>query len=321
MEGYTIGVFGTEPAVKTAIESSLGTKSEAEGTIVYHRTESSKKITFLDDTQYPERIQGYARVASIADYAFYFFPSAGRISAPDGELAVLLDSFSVKGAIELVDGSGTPELARRALKGTAVGGYPIQERNAKSTVLDIAPVGAREDFVTNGTLVYVDRAFTVKGIGTVALGFVRSGSVTVHDQLCPIPGDEGKRADVRGIQVNEEDFGSVGRGIRVGLSFRGVGPDDLQKTRWLDDGTFEVSDMLNVDFRKSSFYTQSLDAREMHVQLPGELVAASVMAGSSEEELTLKLRAPVPVWHGMRVALVDLNAKALRVAGGGSCKL
>ncbi len=168
---------------------------------------------------------------------------------------------------------------------------------------------------------YIDRVFTVKGIGTVALGFVLAGSVKVHDQLRPVPGAEGKRIDVRGIQVNDEDFDSVGRGIRVGLSFRGVEPEELQKTHWLDDGTFKVTDTLRVSFTRSPFYTQALNAREMHVQVPGELVAASVTASSSDKELTLKVQAPVIAWEGMRVALIDLNAKALRVAGGGSCKL
>jgi hypothetical protein len=34
-----------------------------------------------------------------------------------------------------------------------------------------------------------------------------------------------------------------------------------------------------------------------------------------------KVPAPVPVWDGMRLAVIDLNGKNLRVAGGGLAKL
>lgn len=319
MDGVLLGVFGTETDSKAALLSSLGKKSEAEGTIIYHRADSGKKVSLLDDQQFPQRIQGYSMVASISDHAFFMFPRAGRIGAPDGELAILLESFSLPGTIEVVEGSAGPEAVRAALKGTAVGGYPIEERNLQSTVMDPTKLVLREG-APSGTLIYVDRAFTVKGIGTVALGFVLSGKVSVHDKLRPIPGKEGLRADVKSIQINDEDYEFAGRGIRVGLSLRGVDPLDLEKTHWLDDGSFQVSDSLRLAFAKSQFYKQPVVGREMHLQLPGEMLAATMGAGSSPDELTARLQTMAPVWDGMRVCLIDLNAKGLRVAGGCTCR-
>ena len=92
-----IGVFGSNPALKSSFLSSVGKKSETEGIIVYQRNEAGKKYSFLDDTSFPDKIQGYSRIASIVDYALYMLPQDGKLAPTDGELAVLLDSLDVDG--------------------------------------------------------------------------------------------------------------------------------------------------------------------------------------------------------------------------------
>jgi selenocysteine-specific translation elongation factor len=319
LQGATIGIFGTDEAARTALGAALAKKSEAEGIIVYHRTEGGRKLSLLDTADYPGRIQGYARLASISDHAFYVFPKSGRLSPPDGELAVLLEAFGIPGTIQILDGSSSPEAAAGALRGTAVAGYPVEERSSQSSTADLSRVAPRPDFPASGALVYVDRVFSVKGVGTVALGFVLSGTVRVHDQLRPVPSQSGLRADVRGIQVNDVDFDSAGRGIRVGLSLRGVEPQDLEKCLWLDDGSFSLKDTLELRFAKSRFYKQDLNGRDLHLQVAGGMLTAKV-SQDSPDRLSAALATAVPVWEGMRAALLDLNAKPLRVAGGGTLK-
>ena len=318
MDGITVGVFGTDNQVKATFESSVAKKSEAEGMAVYTRTEGGKRYSFLDTADFPDRIQGYARIASMVDHALYFFPQAGKLSAPDGELAVLLGAFGLPGTLVLADGASTPEGAAASLKGTVVARYPADERSLRSAAVELSKATPRGDFPRGGPLVYVDRVFTVKGVGTVALGFVLSGSVSLHDQLRPIPGPAGLRVDVRGIQVNDVDFESAGRGIRVGLSLRGAEPKDLERCHWFDDGSLAVSDSLSFEFNRSQFYRQDVSQRDLHLQLPGELVPAK-LSGSPAGTLA-KLPWQVPAWDGMKAAVVDLNGGSLRVAGGCSLK-
>jgi selenocysteine-specific translation elongation factor len=319
MDGITVGVFGSEQQVKASFEAAVAKKSEAEGITVYTRTEGGRRYSLLDSSDFPERIQGYARIASLVDHVLYFFPTSGRLSGPDGELAVLLDSFGLPGTLELVDGGPTPGSASAALRGTSVGGYRPEERESASSFIDLSYAVPRAELAGIGTLVYVDRAFTVKGVGTVALGFVLSGSVSVHDQLRLIPGPEGLRADVKGIQVNDVDFDSAGRGIRVGLSLRGVDPKDLEKSHWLDDGSFAVTDSPSFEFMKSPFYRQEVYSRDLHLQLPGEMVPARISA-SAGSRVEAKLPWQVPVWEGMKGCVLDLNGGALRVAAGATFK-
>lgn len=320
MEGITVGVFGTDQETKNAFEASVAKKSEAEGITVYHRVEGGRRYSFLDVSDYPDRIQGYARIASISDHALYMFPKLGRLSAPDGELAVLLASLGLPGTLELMDGSVFPGAAAFALKGTAAASYRVEERASASAAIDLSYAGPRKDWPSSGTLIYVDRSFTVKGVGTVALGFVLAGTVSIHDQLRPLPGPEGPKVDIKGIQVNDVDLDSVGRGIRVGLSLRGVEAKDLERSHWLDDGSFALTDRPVFRFEKSQFYRQEVLGRDLHLQLPGEMLPANLSDGGSGI-VKAYLPSPVPVWEGLRAVVIDLNGKALRVAGGATFRV
>ena len=314
MDGITIGVFGTDQQAKGAFESSVAKKSEAEGMAVYVRAEGGRRYTFLDTSDYPDRVQGYSRIASLVDHALYFFPKSGKLVAPDGELAVLLGAFRLPGTLELVRGTSLSETAYAQLQGTTVASYRADEYQTGSSAIDLLHAIPR-DFSKAKTLIYVDRVFTVKGVGTVALGFVLSGKVSIHDQLRPIPGPAERRADVKGIQVNDVDFESAGRGMRVGLSLRGVDPKDLEKSHWLDDGTLQLSSSPSFEFAKSPYYKLQVASRDLHVQLPGEMVPAK-MSDSGGSSLTAQLPWQVPVWEGMRAAVVDLNGGNLRIVGG-----
>jgi selenocysteine-specific translation elongation factor len=315
MDGVILGVFGTDQQLKGAFESSVAKRSEAEGMTVYTRAEGGRRYTFLDTTDYPDRVQGYSRIASLVDHALYLFPKSGKLAAPDGELAVLLGAFGLPGTLELMGGASTPEAATARLQGTTVASYRPDEYQAGSSAINLAHVVPRTDFSQAKTLIYVDRVFTVKGVGTVALGFVLSGKVSIHDQLRPIPGPADLRADVKGIQVNDADFESTGRGIRVGLSLRGVDPKDLEKSHWLDDGTLQLSNSPSFELAKSPYYKQEIPSRDLHLQLPGEIVPARLVE-SGKASVIARLPWQVPIWEGMRAAVVDLNGGNLRIAGG-----
>jgi selenocysteine-specific translation elongation factor len=321
LEGRIVGVFGTDAAAKGGLLSATTKKSEAEGAIVVHRrVEAGVSYSFLDDAQFPEKVQGYSRIASIADHAFYVLPRYGKIAAPDGELAVMVDSFGLDGSILAID-EEPPAGIGSYFKGTRLEGFGASSRSSRSSVIDLAAVRTGPNAPPKGTLVYIDRAFSVKGVGVVVLGFVLGGRVSVHDELRLVPSSEGRKAEVRGIQVSDEDQESVGRGLRVGLSLKGVELKDLDKVSWMDDGGFQVMSKLSFAFKQSKFYRQGVDGRDLHLQLPGELLTCRLRAeGSAGGNLEASLPAGVPVWEGMRVGVIDLNGKGLRVAGGGTCR-
>jgi selenocysteine-specific translation elongation factor len=320
MPDICAGIFGSDRDTIVSFAGAVAKKSEVSGISVYQRAEPGRKASLLVPDDFPERVQGSAKIASFADGAIYIFPKTGKLAPSDGELAVLLTCFRPQGTLVIPEGASDPEAAKAWLKGTIVSDYSVDQRRLDSGVLDLSSVGARSDLARDGTLVYVDRVFSVKGVGTVALGFVLSGTVRVHDQLRPIPSEREMRVDIKGIQVNDVDFDSAGRGVRVGLSLRGAEPKDLERCRWLDDGSFSTADKIGFEFAQSPFYKQGVAQRDLHVQLPGEMVPARI-EGEDGAGLSASLPFRVPAWDGMRLAVIDLNGKGLRVAGAGTCKL
>ncbi|MDG6934118.1 MAG: hypothetical protein JRN68_05425 [Nitrososphaerota archaeon] len=316
--GALFGVFGSEPERRMSFLNSIAKRSETEGLIVYHRVSSGSRYTFLNDAHYPARIQGASRVASLCSYAYYIFPMSGKLTLADGEVAILLDAFELPGTVELIDIPIDPSNALNQLKGTRMADYGVESRASAASNIDLPRISPSPAFATGGTLLYVDRVFTVKGVGTVVLGFVLSGTISLHDELRPLPEPDGKMVEVKGIQVNDVDFPQVGPGIRVGLSIKGATPEDLQKTAWLDSGNLETLDAFSVKFRQNRFYKDQWSGKSLHLQLPGEFMPVKAEGESGGEECSIRLNARVPVWNGMKVCLIDLNAKGSRIVGSGT---
>ena len=70
------------------------------------------------------------------------------------------------------------------------------------------------------TRLYVDRSFTVHGIGTVVTGTLWSGSIGEGDELKVEPG--GRTVRVRSVQVHDRPLGRAEAGQRVAVSLPGV---------------------------------------------------------------------------------------------------
>jgi selenocysteine-specific elongation factor len=67
---------------------------------------------------------------------------------------------------------------------------------------------------------HIDRAFTIRGAGTVVTGTLWSGSVARGDALELLPA--GRRVRVRGVQVHDEPLDQAAAGQRVAVNLTGV---------------------------------------------------------------------------------------------------
>lgn len=143
---------------------------------------------------------------------------------------------------------------------------------------------------------WVDRAFTMPGAGTVVTGTLGEGTVRVGDELVL----RGRRLRVKGIQSLERDHDAIGGVSRVALNLRGLAVDDVHR-----------GDALMTPGRDGA--TSVADVRLTHeVDLPGTLM---VHVGTAAVEahvrpldaghVRLSLRAPLPWRRGDRVILRD----------------
>jgi len=78
----------------------------------------------------------------------------------------------------------------------------------------------------------VDRSFSVKGIGTVVTGTVKSGSIAIDDRLVVSPtGDE---ARIRGMRLDHTEVARAEAGQRAALNIT-IAEDQLRRGDWLLD--------------------------------------------------------------------------------------
>ena len=154
-----------------------------------------------------------------------------KVDAVDDETAMLAEEE----AHELVPGA---EVVRVSAK---TGAGLDELRAALARVAD--SVGhARVD---RPTRLYVDRAFSVAGFGTVVTGTLWSGSIGSGDQLWLEP--SGREVRVRSVQVHDTEVDRAESGQRVAVSLPGVERRDVGRGEALvATGAYATSYRLDV---------------------------------------------------------------------------
>ncbi len=93
----------------------------------------------------------------------------------------------------------------------------------------------------------IDRAFSMRGFGTVITGTLVSGTVRVEQEVELHPGRE--RVRVRGIQVHAASVAQATAGQRTALNMAGVDAEHLKRGMTLADaGRFEATRQIDCSF-------------------------------------------------------------------------
>ncbi len=157
---------------------------------------------------------------------------------------------------DLVDDEAL-EIARVELHervaGTRLEGWPVVEtaaptgrgidelRRVLDDVLAAAPAAANR----GRPRMWVDRAFSVRGAGTVVTGTLAGGALAAGDEVLVEPG--GRPARIRGIESRGEQAASAEPGSRVALNLSGIehsavrrGDAVVRPTQWAATATVDV---------------------------------------------------------------------------------
>jgi selenocysteine-specific elongation factor len=97
-------------------------------------------------------------------------------------------------------------------------------REALERVADSLP---SRSTATGPTRLHIDRAFTIRGAGTVVTGTLWAGSVGRGDEVEILPG--GRRARVRGTQVHGNAVDRAAAGQRVAVNLVGLSVADVER--------------------------------------------------------------------------------------------
>jgi selenocysteine-specific elongation factor len=158
------------------------------------------------------------------------------------------------------------------------------------------------------TRLYVDRVFSLRGIGTVATGTLWSGSIGAGDVLRAEPG--GRDVRVRSVQVHDRPVERADPGQRVAVALPGVERHELQRgDALLARGAFATSYRLDIALEELA---PIADGARLHVHHGTAAVPARVVR-AGEGFAQLRLAEPVVAARGDRVVL-----RGVTTVGGGT---
>jgi selenocysteine-specific elongation factor len=145
---------------------------------------------------------------------------------------------------------------------------------------------------------FVDRSFSLRGIGTVVTGTLWSGSIGAGDELLVEPG--GRRVRVRSVQVHDREVDRADAGQRVAVALPGVERREIERGRALvAPDAFPISYRLDAAVQELEPIADGARLQVHHGT--SRTVARFVALGAGYAQL--RLRAPVVAARGDRVIL------------------
>ena len=192
----------------------------------------------------------------------------------------------------------------------------------KATLREVAgKVPARStDFVTR---LPVDRAFTMKGFGTVITGTLVSGQIAEADDLELLP--VGRRVRARGIQVHGNEIAQAEPGQRTAVNLAGIDVEDVERGMVLaKSGRLRPTQIIDVELQMLPDAPRPVRTRarvRLHIGSAEVLARLRVLNDAGEikpgehDFAQLRLESPVVALNGDRF-IVRSYSPAQTIAGG-----
>ncbi|MGZ4380857.1 MAG: selenocysteine-specific translation elongation factor [Gaiellaceae bacterium] len=148
------------------------------------------------------------------------------------------------------------------------------------------------------TRLFVDRVFTLRGIGTVATGTLWSGSIGEGDTLRAEPA--GLDVRVRSVQVHDRPVDRAQAGQRVAVALPGVGRDDLHRGDALvQPGEYRPSYRVDVALEELA---EIRGGARVHVH-HGTAASPARVVRAGDRYAQLRLAVPLVAARGDRVVI------------------
>ncbi len=275
-------------------------KKGSEDEIAFYNTSYlGKRITVVTPIAYPAKISPLIYCINISDIAVL---SINKLDNVLGEEIIALDMLKKEKGVIISKLDVGP-----LIKNTVVENFrnfsDINE--AKDNILNYK---ISRDEGEKGVFGIIDHAFEVKGVGTVVLGFLKSGKVAVHDklQLAPLR----KEILVRSIQLQSKNVDEIKAGERFGFAIKGISSKQIKRgaivTSHLDK--LVITNEYSGKLVKSKYVNDSED-KTLHAIVGMQKVTCELKDNKISFEKKVALR------PGDIITIVKPNAQPSRIVG------
>ncbi len=308
MPNLNVAVLGSH-----GYSRELGKKGTESDITLYNLKKGETTVTIVEPSKYPEKLQSLYYAVGFADSAVLVVE---RLDASFGETVVMLDCLGVEKGILVPRNYITEDQISRFTKGTVVESYRYMEddppilREHLVSEAERLPCGEAAE---SGT-VAVDHYFNVRGVGTVALGVVKTGQVHRHDRLYALP--TAKEGQLRSIQKHDDDFQTAEKGDRVGLALKNLSVEDLHRGCVLaNDESMSTTREVHGEMSMVKYWMNPVKPNAVvHLGHWMQFNSAKITA---VEGRSVDIAMDKPLIHpmGSKAVIHDLNGGNLRVMG------
>jgi len=289
------------------IANDFGKKGTTTDLTLYDKKESDVIRTWVVPNGFPEKIQPLLQAINIAEYVIFYVASLDKYV---GEQIIALDMLGKKDGIISHSYEVDENRLNSMIKGTVLNNYKkVDSPNIKQELTKFSPVSNNGD-----TQIVIDHCFDVKGVGTVVLGKVLQGTVNQYDKLKHLP----SRTEVmiKSIQMHDDDIKLANCPARVGLSLKGIKPDEVGRGDIItSDESLVVKLDLEIDFKQSPFYKEKISVNQMCLVNVGLQIKAAKISSISPFRLTLDK--PIIYKKNDICLIIKPESTTVRIVGSG----
>jgi selenocysteine-specific translation elongation factor len=301
--------------------ASLGKKGTSTDISLYDLKRGKDIVTFVEPERYPERLAPLFFAVAMAKKAIVVVE---ELNSTIGECLVMLQCCNISSGYFILRNYLPRERIETLIKGTCMEKFEFIEDNPtmlrEKCLIDASQDSRSGEPEEVTGIVPLDHAFNVRGVGTVGLGTVTSGSIARHATLQVLPA--GTTAQVRSIQKQDDEFEAAYEGDRIGLALRNIDSTELGRgTVLTSDPTIKTSKLLDTQAALVKYWPLKLrTGMILHIGhwmqfINGRIEAVTNDGDWHEPLLTLALDKEIVHRPGDHAVLTYLEGGKLRVAG------
>jgi selenocysteine-specific translation elongation factor len=290
------------------IAKDFGKKGTSTDITIYDKKESDVVKTWTAPTGFPEKIQPLFQAINMGEYVIFYITKLDKFT---GEQIVALDVLKKTQGLLCHSYEVDRNNLLTMIKGTVVEQYKLVEIDELKK-----EVGAMQPITKDGkTKISIDHCFDFKGVGAVILGKVNQGKVKAYDNLKLLP--KGSDVLIKSIQMHDDPVEEAISPARVGLSVKGIIPDDVQRGDLLCmPDSVQVSQEITLDYSQNKFFKGELGENQMFlVNIGLQIRPAKII---SLKPLKLSLGKPAVFDKDDICVILKPESPTIRIVGSGT---
>jgi selenocysteine-specific translation elongation factor len=291
-----------------SIAKDFGKKGTSTDLTIYDRKESDIVKTWTAPTGFPEKIQPLFQAINMGEYVIFYVTKIDKFT---GEQIVALDILKKTHGLLCHSYEVDRNKLLMMIKGTVVEQYKLVELEDLKKETD-----ALQPVTKDGkTKISIDHCFDVKGVGTVILGKVNQGKAKTYDTLKLLP--KGSDVLIKSIQMHDDPVDEAISPARVGLSVKGVTPDDVQRGDLLcTPDSVQISQEITIDYLQNTFFKGELGENQMFLVNIGLQIRPAKIV--SLKPMKLSLGKPAVFDKDDVCVILKPESQTIRIVGSGT---